>query len=487
MIFPDLRYISSLTVDTRYLYAGTPGGSLRYDKLLAVWVSGPKITGSSLLASDPYSGRIYFARGNSLYGLFFFSSSSPAWIRDFQVPISAIGYEPDYLWVQAGNAYYRAKRLGMVWASLPRDSTANRAIQWQEILSNDTFRQPEYAFLSPLGILGPHHQYYPISALAKEPISRDLWVGTWGGGLYRYPLGDWKGQQIRMGSGVDDVRAIVRDGTTLWFGGYLNEADKVAAITSYQTDSNRWEHFEAWWGTGLVSTQVTAIAVDSQFVFFATDRGLARFEKKTRDWHSLTVAEGLPNEQITSLAMAQGRLWIGTAWGMASLVPSSNRIEREEDLGTLPINHIAAVGESLFAATSNGLFLRPKANFPWTAWRSEDGVLDFNTVFVLPESAGVWVASERGLEFYHRALKVWERHPEMPFLPGAEVYAMASDRTNLWMGTDRGALQYDKGKKFWRVLTTADGLPDNRVNALLLDGRYLWFGTALGAARYQWQ
>jgi len=487
LLYPDLRYVKSLAVDSRYLFAGTPSGTLRYDKLLKTWESGAMTSGSSLLASDPYSGRLYLARGKALYCLYFFTSSSPAWIRDFRESISAIGFEPDNLWVQAGNAYYRAKRLGMDWANLPKDSTANRRIQWQAVLSNDYFRQPEFAFLSPSGILGPHHQYYPISAIAKEPVGQDLWVGTWGAGIYFFGLGDWRGQQIRMGPGVDDIRAIAKDSTTIWFGGYRASVDRVAAITAYQPESNRWEYFEAWKDIGLENAEVVAIAADSQYVWFATDRDLARFEKRTRDWRTFTSMDGLPNDRLTALVMTQGKLWIGSTAGLASMLPASSRADREDALKTIPIYHLAADSAALIAASTNGLYLKSKPDSYWLPWRSEDGVLDFNVLYILPESAGVWVASQRGLEFYNHAARAWERHLEAPFFPRADVYSMASDRQNLWIGSDKGALQYDKARKLWRTYTTIDGLPDNRVQALLLDGRYIWFGTAKGAARYQWQ
>jgi ligand-binding sensor domain-containing protein len=168
------------------------------------------------------------------------------------------------------------------------------------------------------------------------------------------------------------------------------------------------------------------------------------------------------------------------------MVATATKAEREEELKALSIAHLAADARAVIAASPNGLFLKPDPDSPWRTWRSEDGVLDFNVLYVLPESAGVWAVSERGLEFYSRAAKAWERHLEVPWAPPVAIYAMASDEACLWIATALGALQYEKARKHWRTYTTLDGLPDNRVQALLLDGKHIWFGTARGAARYQW-
>jgi hypothetical protein len=488
LLFPDLRYITSLASDPRYLYVGTRQGALRYDKLLRTWENTPGLSGNSILAPDHFSSSVYFARGSTLYSMTFFGSSSPSRVYDFGGEILAIGFEPTTLWAKVGTSYYRSLRPGVTWRSVPRDTLRRHQIQWQTEFSPDSLRnRPEYAFLSPSGILGLHHQFYPISAVAKEPMGQEAWVGTWGNGLYFYGMTTFQGQQILMGPGVDDVRAIARDGSSLWFGGYQTSPEQVAAITSYEPGPNRWEYFQPWWNVGLESALVSGIAADSQFVWFATDRGLARYEKKIQDWRTFSFSDGLPNNDITSLAYAQGRVWIGTSAGLASMIASATKAEREEDLKAVSITHLAADGQAVIAASSNGLFLKPDRDSPWRTWRSEDGVLDFNVLNVLPESAGVWVASERGLEYFNRSTRAWERHLEVPFAAPVQVYAMASDRANLWIATALGALQYDKAKKLWRIYTTLDGLPDNRVQALLLDGRYIWFGTAKGAARYQWQ
>lgn len=488
LLFPDLRYISSLAADTRYVYVGSRQGALRYDKLMKTWEDTPGLTGNTLLAPDPYSSSVYFAEVSILYYLTFFGTSSPSWANDFGGTITGIGFEPTAIWVRVGGSYYRGARPGISWKGVPQDTVSRHHIQWQTVFTPDSLRsRPEFAFLNPSGILGPHHQFYAISAVAKEPVAQEIWVGTWGNGLYHYGANDWQGQQILMGPGVDDVRALARDGSTIWFGGYQTSPEQTGAVTSYQPSSNTWSYSQAWWNVGLESALVSNIVADSQFVWFATDAGLARYEKKKQDWRTFASTDGLPASEITCLAYGQGKVWIGTSAGLASMVASATRATWEEDLKSLTITALAEDGKAVIAASPNGLFLKPDPATPWKTWRSDDGVLDFNVLAIHAESAGVWVASERGLEFYNRAANAWERHLEVPFSASVQVFAMASDKTNLWIGTAFGALQFDKAKKLWRTYTTADGLPDNQVQALLLDGKYVWFGTAKGAARYQWQ
>lgn len=137
-----------------------------------------------------------------------------------------------------------------------------------------------------------------------------MWVGTWGGGVYRTDLRDpsTRAEQFARESfiGSDVVLAIAEapDGA-MWFGTY------DAGVARYHRGrSRRWSMSE-----GLPGNDVRAIAFDSVGgVWIGTQSGLALIQDTLM--RSFTVADGLTSGAIRTLTVERnGTLWIGTQGG----------------------------------------------------------------------------------------------------------------------------------------------------------------------------
>ncbi|MFH1538335.1 MAG: two-component regulator propeller domain-containing protein [bacterium] len=83
-------------------------------------------------------------------------------------------------------------------------------------------------------------------------------------------------------------------------------------------ENNKPEKFPAGWG-GPISDNVRALCLDENGILWAgTDKGIARYDTKTKKWTNITGAEGgLPYEDILAVAARDGVLWVGTSIGAA--------------------------------------------------------------------------------------------------------------------------------------------------------------------------
>lgn len=256
----------------------------------------------------------------------------------------------------------------------------------------------------------------PIFALEPDP-SGGFWVGTEWGGLFHLD-GD------NLHSVVSDPPARYfrqihrsRDGTC-WFG---------TDIGIFKLESGRAVRTKA-----LENRWIIALGSDDQGNFWYghgwQGDGVSRFNPKTGETASFTTANGLPDNQVWSIAAgAEGAVWIGTSSGLARY-----RDGRMEDF-------------------------REKLGIPTGA------------VFSLRRDTGnvLWISSRLGL---HR-LQGDERVSITATngLPDQHVWCSARTQDGvIWMGTDRGGLLGYDGKAV-TMIDRRDGLVGDRVFAIASD------------------
>ena len=132
-------------------------------------------------------------------------------------------------------------------------------------------------------VSGVHH---PITTITFAPTG-DLWVGTWGGGVYRQlaadlPQGAWLRYRVGDGPASDYIYAVVATQKALWFGAkpYLSGQGLHGGISSYLWDTERWQRFDQ--AQGLPADQILvqmpadvyALATDGKSVWAATAQGV---------------------------------------------------------------------------------------------------------------------------------------------------------------------------------------------------------------------
>ena len=111
-------------------------------------------------------------------------------------------------------------------------------------------------------------------------------------------------------------RTIVVDKDIEWFG-----SDSGAAI--YNKKSRDWITFTV--DDGLASNRITCIAKDTKEIWFGTfDAGMMKYDKESKTFSAYTRKEGLAHNCVLSLTVDGNYLWIGTQQGLSRFDKTNN-------------------------------------------------------------------------------------------------------------------------------------------------------------------
>ena len=197
---------------------------------------------------------------------------------------------------------------GIRWFSTDKGISAFQGTDWLE---------NNYDNLYPDDIF----DYFPFSTMAASVGGDTLYVGTLGGGVFRFYKNDvdaisgaseyatWG--PIGMPSNNIYSVHILADGTQ-WLG-----TDKgVSRHIGYNTLAD-WTIFDT--GNGLAGNMVNVINSDSNGkLYFGTDNGLSIFDGT--NWTTFRVSDGLVSNNVLSISIDKNNVvWIGTDSGVSCL------------------------------------------------------------------------------------------------------------------------------------------------------------------------
>lgn len=327
----------------------------------------------------------------------------------------------------------------------------------------------------------------------------DFLVGT-GGGLARYDSRGtvravWTAVDGLPGTRIDGISAV---GETLWIGTEAGAAvvaldrTKLSVTRTAETRSVRqvisfdgalyaatWEggvkklrarsSSDLKWKGGNNSrarARVSSLAVADGALWAGTANGLYRLTNGTFEQ---TNIEAGANE-VAALYGDGATLWIGTSAGLYTREGATVR-----GYGGGDVRQVAKVDGSIVAATFGGGLVRvdrgrlidvagaPKPLAMAQAISERGGAAcagGLDGLWLRPTPTSTWTAAAR---------------PAGP--PANDISVIAQDGAKLWVGTfDHGLAVLEGGA--WKPFEHAK--LDRRINALLVDGRKLWVATAAG-------
>lgn len=308
-----------------------------------------------------------------------------------------------------------------------------------------------------------------------EDRSNNIWFGTMGKGLLRFPGERFVYYNQSDGLSSDLVMCANQDKYgNLWFGTLDKGVIKMAtngAFSFYEFPNNR-----IW----------SSIFNVDDYNWFATDEGLAQVSADG-SIKMFYTNDGMPGERITAMyKVNSGEMFIGGTNGVSlykrgkfTLIKSSVK----HDLGT--ISDFSFHDNELFCGSSKGLYVYRKGEFV--------KIKDFQksvSCIEKDESNNLWIGTEEGL-FIYSGNKI------------TSIFLSSTPSTNminflnfhnekLYIGTNNGLviLSNFKNSKEYNTLLYGikDGLVDleTNLNSCFFDksGR-LWFGTSLGLVRYE--
>lgn len=350
-----------------------------------------------------------------------------------------------------------------------------------------------------------------------EDRDRNLWIGTFGGGVVRYRDGTFETLTTEQGLSSDFVLDIAQtpDGT-LWFA-------TSRGLTRWH--QNQWQTLTTKDGLPLDSLQQLALASDGTLWIATYGRGLSAFRNGT--FHNYSLNGGKPNDIVFALHVARdGTVWAGTnQQGLLHLDAQGQILAQYARRTGFPDDAAHALYEdtdgTLWVGTENGGIGRfSQGQWDWRAPRdgllhrfvraicrdhegsywvgtngglnrlretkvvnlsTYHGLTDANVRVLFEDAQGrLWVGlDEAGIDCLEKGQ--WKHYGLETGMKTLGVRAIAEDaQGRLWFGLNQGGvLCFANGR--WRSITTADGLTNDNVYALCVaqDGT-LWVGTVGG-------
>ena len=200
-----------------------------------------------------------------------------------------------------------------------------------------------------------------VLAIDISEQTGDVWLGTMGG-LSLWSAGKFENfNQMNSGMPNDLIYAVTCDGKDVWVA-------TGGGAGKYDTYSKRWEIFTEQnapmhepWTYGVCSG-------DGKIFIAAWGGGVVEYNKKTKQFRDYTDPDGnmeidlFPDDGVvhditTGTSWADGKLWVGTYFGLSRYdgVHWKGYFDHDSGLASNFINFVKASGKYVYLGTDKGL------------------------------------------------------------------------------------------------------------------------------------
>ena len=512
-----LGELGAIAVSPWHVYGAGPTGVVVYDLLREAWAPPLPLTQGmplseqpTALAFDPLSDALVLGTANGT--LYTYTLGFDRWDRVAGVtagPVLFLAATGDGVYIAGRDGWQRLDRGGFIADRIPESAVPADIRARAADRIGGRGRDPWLdAARATLG-LDPALRRWPITDMAAGERPGETWLATAGGGLIRYDSRRMRADWLPIGVPGRGVSAIAIDGQNVWLGGDARGRRNGVARTSASLD--RWDVFLD--DDGAPRGLVRELLPVGGTLWAAADGGLYRLDAAAAAgpgaprrgvWRRVTAADGLPGDRVTSVAAADDGVWVATTAGLAF-------VDRAGDAAPFTIapgssfGRIVMVGDTLWAAAQNGLWVVPHARQPtirpgglvnvpearppaaFQAPGSADhpalrgGVLD-------AASDGARIAALTQLGVFVRDGGSWTGPHRVAEEAGLGRPARVRiDGTTLWVAGERGAAALDLATgTLDRYLVPGD-VPAGPVVDVVPDGEHVWLATPLGALRLRLQ
>ena len=223
----------------------------------------------------------------------------------------------------------------------------------------------------------------------------------------------------------DELRYVEVGSDSLWFA-------TGKGVSRYNIDAKSWDSFTS--KDGLISNKVNCIAIEwkegvfrknpSQRVWFGTDSGLSVYDMKDNSWQSYTVKDGLIANKIKCISARRDWIWVGTQQGASAY-------QRKKDR--------------------------------WQSYSTFSGIASPSVTAIYHDSAYVWIGTNNGLGRFNYKYKKWEHFTRQSSswigvrggnrgvarspLPSEQIYDIKGSGDVIYVATGNGLVRVTN-KKF---------------------------------------
>jgi len=353
-------------------------------------------------------------------------------IRNPDDPIGTLSYEH----------YLKGKKLGdRVYSSIVTSDGSVYFIIGVDIKKYNPVTN-DFDSYAPEGIF----RFFPFTVMFEDS-RRNMWFGTYNGGLYKY---DQKTHifeyfDIKRGLASNWVTTITEDRQQNIWVGHWDMDKKKGGLTRIGDTALKVFNTQ----NGLHNNQIRCILedIEGNILIGTNEQGFDIF--KGEQFVSFGIADGLKNNQVYAILQdSQGQVWFGTDGGISVYNNEKSKI--------------------LIHYNQSGNFISDQIRF-----LRED------------QRSNIWIGTaDMGLLLFDFQKKRFISQPEFNSTLGVnpDITAMVIDQQNhLWVGTMNGLMEYDLTRN--QYVKTHDqgnsGLPGSGISALFCDSKNsLWIGAS---------
>jgi ligand-binding sensor domain-containing protein len=286
-----------------------------------------------------------------------------------------------------------------------------------------------------------------------------VWFGTESGGATLFDRGKkitkaytTKGEpqdKVDRGKSIDwqnhlaynHVSVITRDDDRIWFGTYFYGFGGGGISYYAPQKTPQWKKINT---NNDRAKKVVSIAVDGEWVWVGSEKGLSLFDKKTETWKSFfSTQNGLSGNFVNTILVQPDTIWIGTNGGISRLQKDRKTWKTyslKEGLAETEIKSIARVGQKIWAGGIGGSLIEyDPASDRWKKLEPTDPLKNGGIYSITSTKEKGLVCRENGVSLYDFASGQWESITASDGLASNAVFCAADDKNGIWFGTDRGA------------------------------------------------
>ena len=527
-------------VDTDAVWFTTDYGVLRYDKIGDTWQHFTAEDGLSTDDVDKIAVSEQSVWVIPMIGLELnrYSKATGTWEvieedeGDQIERLKALGVDGPNVWFASGRGLTRYNEITGEWKDFgPRDGLAGRGGEWITVDKDFVWvarSEWDRGSNRPLSRYDKKTKKWTTfstnDVLASNTIRRiiatekDVWIlyRPWeDAGVTRYDRRTKEWTTIRSGRGTLELAA---DDDYLWL------AVPNDGLRRFHFASGTWTAFRDI--KGLLHNHVGeyGLAVDEDYVWVGTLRGLSRYDKRKESWTPLAALPILVGRTVRTIDTDERFVWVGTDKGMSRYDKSlgtwkhyrqeggSENIEthgghwhrhqrkKRDTLSDDVVSSIVVDEQYVWVGTRDGANRFDKLALRWDQYKTEHGLPANNVTSVSSDGDSIWVGTNSGIGKYPRTaddLNAWitytsgtEIQPSAVSKEFAEslvtdqIWCITASKRHVWVGTRRGVSKYDISRDIWKTITVEDGLASDEVSCIAIDGDRVWFGSDRGVTLY---
>ena len=451
--------------------------------------------------------------------------------REHRESLKGFAVDGPEVWFGSGDALTRYNDDTKEWKEFrPADGLAGRGAEWITIdkdfvwvarsewdrgsnrpLSRYDKKTKEWATFSTNDVLAAKNIKRIIAT------EDDVWIQyrPWDNVVTRYDRHNKEWTTITSGRGTLELAA---DDDYLWL------AAPNEGLRRFHFSSGTWTTFKDV--KGLLHNHVGeyGLAVDENYVWVGTIRGLSRYDKQRESWTPYSPLPTLSGRTVRTVDTDERFVWVGTdrglsrydkdlgTWKNYKQTGGSEEIathnghwhrHRPKSRGMLSDNAVSSIvvdEQYVWVGTRDGANRFDKIALRWDQYKTEHGLPANNVTSVSTDGNNIWVGTNSGIGKYPRTaddLNAWIAYTSgTEIQPSAvskefaeslvtdEIWCITASKKNVWVGTRRGVSKYDISRDIWKTITAEDGLASDEVSCIAIDGERVWFGSDRGVMLY---